>query len=180
VQGLRPTQHRLPRVAYGWKLQSIPDEAILRFARALARQAAREDHERDRVAFNQESGDLRPVLDRPAKREIDQITLCRGYGSREGIEIVEVYEDRARSGGSVMGRADCFIYWIKQEIGLSISWSNVGPSVRFARQKRPLHNRSLRESPARAFSCHPDRAQSRAVAECERANLSVLAKRHCH
>jgi hypothetical protein len=44
----------------------IPDEAILRLARALARQAAREDHERDQVSigtFNQESGDLRPVLD---------------------------------------------------------------------------------------------------------------------
>jgi hypothetical protein len=52
VQRLRLTRHRLPRVAYGWKLQSIPDEAILRFARALARQAAREDHERDQVAFN--------------------------------------------------------------------------------------------------------------------------------
>jgi len=47
-------------------LQLIPDEAILRLARALARQAAREDHERDQVSigtFNQESGDLRPVLD---------------------------------------------------------------------------------------------------------------------
>src|SRR3984893_12029343 len=35
----------------------------------------------------------------------DQITLCRGYASREGINIVEVYEDRARSGGSIMGRS---------------------------------------------------------------------------
>jgi site-specific DNA recombinase len=34
----------------------------------------------------------------------DQITLCRGYASREGINIIEVYEDRARSGGSIMGR----------------------------------------------------------------------------
>jgi DNA invertase Pin-like site-specific DNA recombinase len=34
----------------------------------------------------------------------DQITLCRDYASREGINIVEVYEDRARSGGSIMGR----------------------------------------------------------------------------
>src|SRR6266852_9528509 len=34
----------------------------------------------------------------------DQITLCRGYASREGIDIIEVYEDRARSGGSIMGR----------------------------------------------------------------------------
>jgi site-specific DNA recombinase len=34
----------------------------------------------------------------------DQITLCRDYTSREGMNVVEVYEDRARSGGSVMGR----------------------------------------------------------------------------
>jgi site-specific DNA recombinase len=34
----------------------------------------------------------------------DQITLCREYTSREGMNVVEVYEDRARSGGSVMGR----------------------------------------------------------------------------
>src|SRR5260370_37533358 len=33
----------------------------------------------------------------------DQIILCRGYASREGMNVVEVYEDRARSGGSVMG-----------------------------------------------------------------------------
>ena len=54
------------RRAYKFPLQSIPDEAILRLARALARQAAREDHERDQASigtFNQESGDLRPVLD---------------------------------------------------------------------------------------------------------------------
>jgi DNA invertase Pin-like site-specific DNA recombinase len=34
----------------------------------------------------------------------DQITLCRDYTLREGMNVVEVYEDRARSGGSVMGR----------------------------------------------------------------------------
>ena len=34
----------------------------------------------------------------------DQITLCRAYASRENINITEVYEDRARSGGSIMGR----------------------------------------------------------------------------
>jgi site-specific DNA recombinase len=34
----------------------------------------------------------------------DQITLCRAYASRENINIIEVYEDRARSGGSIMGR----------------------------------------------------------------------------
>jgi DNA invertase Pin-like site-specific DNA recombinase len=35
----------------------------------------------------------------------DQITLCRGYASREGIDIIKVLEDRARSGGSIMGRS---------------------------------------------------------------------------
>ena len=47
-------------------LRLIPDEAILRLAQALARQAAREDHERDQLSIgtiSQESGDLRPVLD---------------------------------------------------------------------------------------------------------------------
>ena len=34
----------------------------------------------------------------------DQVTLCRDYTSREGMNVVEVYEDKARSGGSVMGR----------------------------------------------------------------------------
>jgi site-specific DNA recombinase len=34
----------------------------------------------------------------------DQIALCRDYTSREGMNVVEVYEDKARSGGSVMGR----------------------------------------------------------------------------
>jgi hypothetical protein len=54
------------RRAHKFPLQLIPDEAILRLARALARQAAREDHERDQVSIgtvNQESGDLCPVLD---------------------------------------------------------------------------------------------------------------------
>ena len=65
----------VPRGTQKLPLQSIPDRAILRLARALARQAAREDHERDQVStgtVNQESGDLRPVLDGPAKREIDR------------------------------------------------------------------------------------------------------------
>jgi DNA invertase Pin-like site-specific DNA recombinase len=35
----------------------------------------------------------------------DQVALCRSYASREGLDIVEVHEDRARSGGSIMGRA---------------------------------------------------------------------------
>src|SRR6266702_1096041 len=34
----------------------------------------------------------------------DQVTLCRDYTSREGMNVVGVYEDKARSGGSVMGR----------------------------------------------------------------------------
>jgi hypothetical protein len=47
----------------------MPDEAILRLARALARQAAREDHERDQASRSDEkpSSDLRSVLDRPAE-----------------------------------------------------------------------------------------------------------------
>jgi Resolvase, N terminal domain len=64
--------------------------------------------------------DTRSYFARPMKRAViyarfstdlqnersieDQITLCRGYNSREGMNVVEVYEDRARSGGSVMGR----------------------------------------------------------------------------
>jgi site-specific DNA recombinase len=90
-------------------LRLIPDEAILRLAQALARQAAREDHERDRIG-------IRPPMKRAViyarfstdlqnERSIeDQITLCREYTSREGMNVVEVYEDRARSGGSVTGR----------------------------------------------------------------------------
>jgi site-specific DNA recombinase len=34
----------------------------------------------------------------------DQVTLCRNYAAREDMNVVEVYEDRARSGGSIMGR----------------------------------------------------------------------------
>ena len=51
-------------------LRLIPDEAILRLARVLARQAAREDHERDQISIrtpDEESGDLRSVLNRPPK-----------------------------------------------------------------------------------------------------------------
>ena len=52
-------------------LRSEPDPAILRLARALARQAAREDHEIDEAAKRDrdtEAGrDLREVLDRPAE-----------------------------------------------------------------------------------------------------------------
>nr|WP_236840915.1 recombinase family protein [Bradyrhizobium sp. CCGE-LA001] len=34
----------------------------------------------------------------------DQLTLCRSYAEREGLMVVSTHEDRARSGGSVMGR----------------------------------------------------------------------------
>jgi site-specific DNA recombinase len=34
----------------------------------------------------------------------DQVTLCRSYALRENIEVVGVYEDRARSGASILGR----------------------------------------------------------------------------
>src|SRR6266436_103880 len=32
------------------------------------------------------------------------LTLCRDYTSREGMNVVQVNQDKARSGGSVMGR----------------------------------------------------------------------------
>ena len=59
-------RRRIPKLP----LRLIPDEAILRLARALARQAAREDHERDQISIrppDEEGGDLRSVLDRPPK-----------------------------------------------------------------------------------------------------------------
>jgi site-specific DNA recombinase len=34
----------------------------------------------------------------------DQLSLCQSYAEREGLNVVSTYEDRARSGGSVMGR----------------------------------------------------------------------------
>ncbi|MCP3392497.1 recombinase family protein [Bradyrhizobium sp. CCGB12] len=34
----------------------------------------------------------------------DQLTLCNSYAEREGLMVVSTHEDRARSGGSVMGR----------------------------------------------------------------------------
>jgi site-specific DNA recombinase len=62
----------------------------------------------------------RPGIASPAKRAViyarfstdlqnersigDQVTLSRNYASREDMNVVEVYEDRARSGGSIMGR----------------------------------------------------------------------------
>jgi hypothetical protein len=47
-----------------------PDDAILRLARALARQAAREDHEWEQRHYSkstQPSGDLRTLLDRSSE-----------------------------------------------------------------------------------------------------------------
>lgn len=34
----------------------------------------------------------------------DQVALCRGYAEREGLSVVAVYSDRARSGASMIGR----------------------------------------------------------------------------
>jgi len=34
----------------------------------------------------------------------DQVTLCRSYALRENFEVVGVYEDRARSSASILGR----------------------------------------------------------------------------
>ena len=74
---MRRRAHKLP-------LQLIPDEAILRLARALARQAAREDHERDQAQHSEHSIKKVAVIyarfstDLQNERSIeDQITLCR-------------------------------------------------------------------------------------------------------
>src|SRR5215468_6039564 len=34
----------------------------------------------------------------------DQVALCRDYARREGLQVVEVFEDRARSGASILNR----------------------------------------------------------------------------
>ncbi|WP_292636095.1 recombinase family protein, partial [Mesorhizobium sp.] len=34
----------------------------------------------------------------------DQLALCRTYAEREGLNVVATFDDRARSGGSVLGR----------------------------------------------------------------------------
>jgi site-specific DNA recombinase len=34
----------------------------------------------------------------------DQVALCRSYAVREDMDVIELYDDRARSGGSIMGR----------------------------------------------------------------------------
>src|SRR5712672_864266 len=43
----------------------------------------------------------------------DQITLCRDYASRNNIDVIDVHEDRARSGGSIMGRG-CLLRLLDQ------------------------------------------------------------------
>ena len=34
----------------------------------------------------------------------DQVSLCRKYAERESLDVVAVFDDRARSGGSILGR----------------------------------------------------------------------------
>ncbi len=34
----------------------------------------------------------------------DQLSLCQTYAGRDGLSVIRTYEDRARSGGSLMGR----------------------------------------------------------------------------
>ena len=60
----------MPRHIAKFSLRPSPDEAILRLARALARQAAREDHERNMVrkgGGDEESSDLRAILNRSSE-----------------------------------------------------------------------------------------------------------------
>ncbi|MGO8918164.1 MAG: recombinase family protein [Stellaceae bacterium] len=74
----------------------------------------------------------RPVIAPPVKRAVvyarfstdlqnersieDQVSLCQHYASREDMEVVQVYEDRARSGGSIMGR-DGLLHLLDQARG---------------------------------------------------------------
>jgi site-specific DNA recombinase len=34
----------------------------------------------------------------------DQVALCRAHAARRGLDVVQIFEDKARSGGSVLGR----------------------------------------------------------------------------
>ncbi len=34
----------------------------------------------------------------------DQIALCRAHAARRGLQIIQTFEDKARSGGSILGR----------------------------------------------------------------------------
>ncbi|WP_348637456.1 recombinase family protein [Bradyrhizobium sp. ISRA430] len=44
----------------------------------------------------------------------DQLSLCQSYAEREGLTVISTYEDRARSGGSVMGREGLLRIWTKR------------------------------------------------------------------
>lgn len=97
---MRPANRKSP-------LQTSPDEAILRLARVLARLAAREDHEREQANRTKKRAATyaRFSTDLQNERSIeDQLSLCQSYADREGLSIVRTYDDRARSGGSLMGR----------------------------------------------------------------------------
>ncbi|MGY3622347.1 hypothetical protein ACVJGD_008543 [Bradyrhizobium sp. USDA 10063] len=87
-------------------LQTNPDKATLR-VRGLARLAAREDYERELDNRRDKESDeyARFSTDLQNERSIeDQLSLCQSNGEREGLTVVSTYEDRVRSGGSVMGR----------------------------------------------------------------------------
>src|SRR6266702_1264045 len=63
--------------------------------------------------------EIRSAFERPTKKAViyarfstdlqnersieDQITLCKDYASRANIDVIDVYEDSARSGGSITG-----------------------------------------------------------------------------
>ena len=50
---------------------------------------------------------LRPILS-PTYRTKNQrkisISLCRAHAARRGLQVVQTFEDKARSGGSILGR----------------------------------------------------------------------------
>jgi hypothetical protein len=66
------TPARYDSAGAGFRLQGEPDPAILRLARALGRQMAREDHAREMAEreSREEGNDLRAVFDRPAERKV--------------------------------------------------------------------------------------------------------------
>jgi hypothetical protein len=81
----------------------VHNEAILRLARALARQAAREDHEKEQASRRNEEREPRSMLDSRKilqnERSIeDHISRCRSYAEREGLAIICTYEDWAVQG----------------------------------------------------------------------------------
>jgi hypothetical protein len=112
------------------QLRPRPDEAMIRLIRALARQAAREDHEREsRDGLNKEGqvpqspgsqlGYRSPnwffqmkraaiyarfSTDMQNERSIeDQVALC-DYAARQNLAVVATFEDRALSGASLRNR----------------------------------------------------------------------------